>query len=62
MRKAQSIAARKEQHWAWLMVAPTIIGLLVLNYYPLIETFYPQFFAKDQNLWCLHLQRHQQLH
>ena len=39
MRKAQSIAARKEQHWAWLMVAPTIIGLLVLNYYPLIETF-----------------------
>lgn len=39
MRKAQSIAARKEQHWAWLMVAPTIIGLLVLNYYPLIQTF-----------------------
>ena len=39
MRKAQSIAARKEQHWAWLMVAPTIIGLLILNYYPLIETF-----------------------
>ena len=39
MRKAQSIAARKEQHWAWLMVATTIIGLLVLNYYPLIQTF-----------------------
>ena len=39
MRKALSPAARKEQHWAWLMVAPTIIGLLVLNYYPLIQTF-----------------------
>ena len=50
MRKAQSIAARKEQHWAWLMVAPTIIGLLVLNYYPL----YPQFF-QDENLWSLYL-------
>ena len=39
MWKRQSIAAKREQRWAWLMVAPTIIGLLVLNYYPLIQTF-----------------------
>lgn len=39
MLKKQSAAERREQNWAWLMVAPTIIGLLVLNYYPLIDTF-----------------------
>lgn len=39
MFKKQSLAEKREQRWAWLMVAPTIIGLLVLNYYPLIETF-----------------------
>ena len=30
--------ARSESRWAYLMVAPTIIGLLVLNIYPLVDT------------------------
>jgi len=30
--------ARSESMWAYIMVAPTIIGLLVLNIYPLIDT------------------------
>ncbi len=39
MSKQKTMVAKQEQRWAWLMVAPTIIGLLVLNYYPLIQTF-----------------------
>lgn len=31
--------ARSESMWAYLMIAPTIIGLLVLNIYPFIQTF-----------------------
>lgn len=38
MFKKQTLAERREQRWAYLMIAPTIIGLLVLNYYPLIDT------------------------
>ena len=30
--------AKSESMWAYLMIAPTIIGLLVLNIYPLIDT------------------------
>ena len=26
-----SAAARREENWGWFMVAPTIIGLFVLN-------------------------------
>ena len=39
MSKQKTMVAKQEQRWAWLMVAPTIIGLLILNYYPLIQTF-----------------------
>ena len=38
MKKKKSAAARSEQRWAWIMVAPTIIGLIILNYIPLIQT------------------------
>lgn len=38
MKKKKSAAARSEQRWAWIMVAPTIIGLIILNYVPLIQT------------------------
>lgn len=30
--------ARSESRWAYLMVAPTVIGLLVLNIYPFLDT------------------------
>lgn len=30
--------------WAWFLIAPTIIGLIVLNIYPILQTFYMSFF------------------
>ena len=38
-----SPAARREQNWAYIMVAPTIIGLLVLNLWPFAQTIYTSF-------------------
>ena len=38
-----SPAARREQNWAYIMVGPTIIGLLVLNIWPFIQTIYTSF-------------------
>ena len=40
-----SAAARREQNWGWFMVAPTIIGLLILNVWPFIQTLYASFCA-----------------
>ena len=31
MNNKLSAAARREENWGWFMVAPTIIGLVVLN-------------------------------
>ena len=38
-----SAAARREQNWAYIMVAPTIIGLVVLNLWPFVQTLYTSF-------------------
>ncbi|MCI8857106.1 MAG: sugar ABC transporter permease [Clostridiaceae bacterium] len=38
-----SAAARREQNWGWIMVAPTIIGLVVLNVYPFVQTLIMSF-------------------
>ena len=38
-----SVAARREQNWGWFMVAPTIIGLVILNVWPFIQTLYASF-------------------
>lgn len=38
-----SLTARQEEHWGWIMVAPTIIGLIVLNLWPFIQTLYTSF-------------------
>ena len=35
---------KDEAKWAYLFVAPTIIGLLVLNFYPIFNTIYQSFF------------------
>ena len=43
MNKKLSKAARSEQIWAYIMVAPTIIGLLVLNLWPFVQTIYTSF-------------------
>ena len=38
-----SAAAKREQNWAYIMVAPTIIGLIVLNLWPFVQTLYTSF-------------------
>ncbi|WP_242623727.1 carbohydrate ABC transporter permease [Intestinimonas massiliensis (ex Afouda et al. 2020)] len=38
-----SAAARREEHWGYLMIAPTIIGLVVLNLWPFVQTIYTSF-------------------
>ncbi len=38
-----SASARREENWGWLLVAPTIIGLFVLNIWPFIQTIYTSF-------------------
>ena len=43
MNTKLSAAARREENWGWIMVAPTIIGLFVLNIWPFIQTIYTSF-------------------
>lgn len=43
MKNKRSLAARREEQWGWLMVAPTIIGLVVLNLWPFAQTIYTSF-------------------
>ncbi len=38
-----SAAAKREQNWAYIMVAPTILGLVVLNLWPFVQTLYTSF-------------------
>ena len=43
MNNKLSPAARREENWGWIMVAPTIIGLIVLNLWPFVQTLYTSF-------------------
>ena len=38
-----SAAARREQNWGYIMIAPTMIGLIVLNLWPFVQTIYTSF-------------------
>ena len=38
-----SPAARREQNWGYIMVAPTIIGLIILTLWPFVQTIYTSF-------------------
>lgn len=33
-------AAKVEAAWAWVFIAPTMLGLIILNFYPVINTVY----------------------
>ena len=35
--------AREEARWGWLFIAPTMIGLIILNFYPVFNTIYQSF-------------------
>lgn len=43
MKNKRSLAARREERWGWFMVAPTIIGLVILNLWPFVQTIYTSF-------------------
>lgn len=45
MNKKQKMtaAAKNEAAWGYLFVAPTIIGLIILNFYPVLNTIYQSF-------------------
>jgi len=43
-RKKRTAAAKNEARWAWAFILPTMIGLIVLNYYPAIDTVIQSFY------------------
>ena len=42
-RAKMSAAAKNEARWAWAFVLPTILGLIILNFYPAIDTVIQSF-------------------
>lgn len=38
MGKKRTEAEKREARWAWLFIAPTMIGLMILNFYPMVST------------------------
>lgn len=45
--KAKSKATKREKnewYWGWFLIAPTIIGLMILNIIPIFQTLYLSFF------------------
>jgi multiple sugar transport system permease protein len=44
MKKSKMTArAKSEARWAWCFILPTIIGLVILNFYPVFNTIYQSF-------------------
>ena len=41
--KKMSVAKKREMVWAWAFILPTILGLVILNFYPVINTVYQSF-------------------
>lgn len=44
VKKKLSPRQKSELFWGWLFVLPTLIGLIVLNIWPLLQTIYQSFF------------------
>ncbi|MBR1743764.1 MAG: sugar ABC transporter permease, partial [Lachnospiraceae bacterium] len=42
-RKKRTSAKKREAVWAYLFVAPTMLGLFILNFYPIFNTVYQSF-------------------
>ena len=43
MKQKMTVAEKREARWGYLFVAPTMIGLIVLNFYPFFNTIYQSF-------------------
>lgn len=39
-----TLAQKKEAVWGWAFIIPTMLGLLILNFYPIFDTIYQSFF------------------
>ncbi len=42
--KQMTLAQKREAAWGWAFIIPTMLGLLVLNFYPIFDTIYQSFF------------------
>ena len=45
--KKITAAEKTEAKWAWCFIAPTMIGLIILNFYPAVNTVWQSFFKSD---------------
>lgn len=43
-KKGMTSREKSELFWGWLFVIPTILGLIILNFYPIFQTIYQSFF------------------
>ena len=43
MKHKMTVAEKREARWAYLFVFPTMLGLIVLNFYPFFNTIYQSF-------------------
>ena len=43
VKKMMTKKEKNEAMWGWLFVFPTMLGLIVLNFYPILYTIYPSF-------------------
>ncbi len=43
MKRKMTKAEKTEARWGWFFIAPTMIGLVVLNFYPIINTVWQSF-------------------
>ena len=41
--KKMTAAEKNEAKWAWAFIAPTMLGLIILNFYPAVNTVYQSF-------------------
>lgn len=39
-----TLAEKKEAAWGWAFIIPTMLGLIILNFYPIFDTIYQSFF------------------
>ena len=68
LSKLKNREKRENRNWGWFLIAPTLIGLLILNIIPVIQTFIMSFqkplilylwniFPKCQYVWYLIMDR-----
>ena len=42
--------ARNEFIWGWAFILPTMLGLIILNIYPIFKTIYESFFKTNEDI------------